>query len=65
LKGKLKITFGKKLNNLKNKVFKPNEIFTVNPKTIHRMFAIENSLYLEASTPELLDVVRLKDDYNR
>ena len=29
------------------------------------MQAISDTLYLEGSSPELLDVVRLSDDYNR
>ena len=29
------------------------------------MEGIENVVYLEASTPETNDVVRLKDDYSR
>ena len=29
------------------------------------MEAIEDSIYLEASTPEMDDVVRLEDDYKR
>ncbi len=31
----------------------------------HRMEGLETTEYLEASTPELKDVVRLEDDYNR
>jgi len=37
----------------------------VTPPTIHRMTAIEDSDILEASTPELHDVVRLEDRYGR
>ena len=32
---------------------------------IHRMQAINDCVYLEASTPQIKDVVRLSDDYNR
>jgi hypothetical protein len=32
---------------------------------VHRMEAVENCVYLEASTPEMEDVVRLQDDYRR
>lgn len=35
------------------------------PLTTHRMRALEDSEYLEASTPELDDVVRIEDDYGR
>ena len=65
VKGKLKIFFGTNKNKLKSKVFKSNQNITIKPKTIHRMQAISDTLYLEGSTPDLLDVVRISDDYNR
>ena len=65
VKGKLKIFFGKSLKKLRSKTFKSNQTITIKPKTIHRMQAIENTVYLEASSPEFSDVVRLSDDYNR
>lgn len=37
----------------------------IEPKTVHRITAIEESRILEASTPELTDVTRLEDDYGR
>jgi mannose-6-phosphate isomerase len=37
----------------------------IEPRTIHRLIAIEDSRILEVSTPELTDIVRLKDDYGR
>ncbi len=43
----------------------PGESVHVTPPTIHRMTAIEDSDILEASTPELHDVVRLEDRYGR
>ena len=35
------------------------------PGEIHRMEGIEESVYLEASTPEMDDVIRISDDYDR
>jgi mannose-6-phosphate isomerase-like protein (cupin superfamily) len=43
----------------------PGESVHITPKTVHRMTAIEDSDILEASTPELDDVVRLEDRYGR
>jgi quercetin dioxygenase-like cupin family protein len=43
----------------------PGEAVHVTPPTVHRMTAIEDSDILEASTPELQDVVRLEDRYGR
>jgi mannose-6-phosphate isomerase-like protein (cupin superfamily) len=44
---------------------RPGESVHVPPKTIHRMTALEDCDVLEASTPELDDVVRLEDRYGR
>jgi mannose-6-phosphate isomerase-like protein (cupin superfamily) len=65
ISGILKIVFGKDKNNLQEKLFKPGESFTLNPGIVHRMEGVEESIYIEASTPEMEDVVRLVDDYNR
>lgn len=37
----------------------------IEPGTVHRMTALDRAVYIEASTPELDDVVRLEDDYGR
>ncbi len=65
LSGKLMITYGPNMENLKSKTFTSNESITIKPLVIHRMEAIEKSVYLESSTPEIEDVVRLSDDYER
>lgn len=41
------------------------EAFHIQPKVIHQFEAVVASDLLEASTPELDDVVRLKDRYGR
>jgi len=43
----------------------PGDSVHVTPKTVHRMTAIEDCDVLEASTPEIDDVVRLEDRYGR
>lgn len=40
-------------------------IVEIPPETVHRMEALEDSVILEVSTPELDDVVRLEDRYGR
>ena len=65
LKGRLKIIIGKNKDKLKSKIYKKGESITINPKIIHRMEAITDSTYLEASTPQMHDVVRIVDDYKR
>lgn len=43
----------------------PGESYHVRPGTKHRMVALTDCDILEASTPELDDVVRLEDAYGR
>jgi mannose-6-phosphate isomerase len=43
----------------------PGATFHFPPGTVHRVRAIEDTLIIEVSTPELDDVVRLADDYGR
>lgn len=63
--GMLKVYFGSNKYKLKKKVLKKNQSIILKPKTIHRMEALKDSIYLESSTPHLDDVVRLEDDYRR
>ena len=65
LSGQLKIYSGPSENKLKEKIYGPNDTITLLPGTIHRMEGVEDCVYLEASTPQIEDVVRIQDDYNR
>ena len=65
LSGQLKIYSGPAENELIVKIYGPNEIITLPPGTVHRMEGVEDCVYLEASTPQIEDVVRIQDDYNR
>jgi mannose-6-phosphate isomerase-like protein (cupin superfamily) len=65
LSGKLKFYVGVDIDSIEEKILIPGDYYVVPPKLIHRMEGIEDSLYLEASTSQLDDVVRLKDEYNR
>ena len=65
LSGKLKILVGKSLKNMKSIILKKNESLILKPLIYHRMEGILKTIYLEASTPQLSDVVRISDDYNR
>jgi mannose-6-phosphate isomerase-like protein (cupin superfamily) len=44
---------------------KAGDIMDVKPGQIHRITAVTDLTFIEASTPELDDVVRLADDTNR
>ena len=65
LEGKLRIYFGEDQNSLENNIFEAGESITLSPKVVHRMEAVSDCIYLESSTPEINDVVRLADDYIR
>ena len=41
------------------------DVITIPPGKVHRMSSEIGSVYLECSTTELDDVVRIKDDYER
>jgi mannose-6-phosphate isomerase len=43
----------------------PGAAYRIKPGTVHRWRALEDSLLLEVSTPQLDDVVRLEDRYGR
>lgn len=65
LSGSLRIFSGPSAGELRAEEFGPGGTITLPPGVVHRMEAAEDSVYLEASTPELDDVVRLGDDYKR
>ncbi len=65
LSGALRIYYGPTQEQLQSRIFGGGESITIEPGTVHRMEAAEDSVYLEASTPEMDDVVRLVDDYQR
>jgi mannose-6-phosphate isomerase len=65
LSGVLKIIQGTSQDALEHKIYRAGDSITIPPGLIHRMESIEDSIYLEASTPEMEDVVRLADDYQR
>jgi len=43
----------------------PGVAFHLKPGTVHRLRAIEDTIVFEVSTPQLDDIVRLKDLYGR
>jgi mannose-6-phosphate isomerase len=46
-------------------VVPPGRAFHLPPGTVHRIRALEDTVILEVSTPQLEDVVRLEDRYGR
>ena len=65
LSGELKIYEGKNKDKLNFSILKANQFKTLKNLTVHRMEAVIDSVYLESSTPQMEDVVRISDDFNR
>ena len=64
--GRAELELGERGNAvLKKEVVLPGACFRFTPGTVHRVKALEDTLIVEVSTPDLDDVVRLEDDYGR
>jgi len=58
---------GSKKHNFNSRILKPGDRQRIKPGVIHRFCAPDSVsvTLIEVSTPELDDVIRLEDDYNR
>lgn len=65
LKGRMKFVVGRDPEALEEEVVNEGWSYRLTAGTIHRMEALTDVDILEASTPELDDVVRLEDKYGR
>ncbi len=65
LDGKIRFLTEDEHGNVENEVMVPGGMKVVPPGMKHRMEAIKDSRFVEFSSPELTDVVRLSDDYHR
>ncbi len=64
LSGELKLTIEFE-GDRREIALRAGEAFHIPPRLIHRMLAVVDTDVVEASTPELDDVVRLEDRYGR
>jgi mannose-6-phosphate isomerase-like protein (cupin superfamily) len=64
-KGTLKLEVGTSKSDLKTLTLNEGQSYHIPAGTIHRMSAITDTEVFEVSTPEITDVVRIEDDYNR
>jgi mannose-6-phosphate isomerase len=64
LRGELKLRTGQG-ETTTTRAFKAGETVHIPPKLVHQIEAVVDSDVLEASTPELDDLVRLEDRYGR
>lgn len=65
LRGTMRFEVGPSADALEVVELAEGESWRITPGTVHRMVAITDVDILEASTPELDDVVRLEDRYGR
>ena len=65
LSGILKLIIGNAPDKLETIYCNTGEFIDIAPNIIHRMCGKTDCLYLESSTIQLDDVVRIEDDYGR
>lgn len=64
--GKLKFSYSPNIDTaLIDMELNPGDFYAISHGMIHRMEALEDSIYIEASSNELDDVIRLEDSYGR
>lgn len=65
LRGRMRFWVGPDTESLAEVELAEGQSFHIPPGTVHRMEAVTDVDILEASTPQLEDVVRLEDRYGR
>jgi len=65
LRGEMKFYVGPSIDSLQEIALREGDSYHIVPGTVHRMEAVTDVDILEASTPDLDDVVRLQDRYGR
>jgi len=63
--GRARLELGEVGGELEELEIGPGDTFRFRPRTVHRVTALEDTLVVEVSTPQLTDVVRLDDRYGR
>lgn len=63
--GRVRLEVGESESHLRTTPFRVGDRIRLAAGTLHRIEALEDSDILEVSTPELDDVVRIKDRYGR
>lgn len=65
LRGEVELYLGAGVNRMVRVEFREGESVRIRPGLLHRMEAMTDCVIIEASTPELDDVVRVRDRYGR
>ncbi len=65
LRGQAEVWLENDLGGLERRMVTSGDSYTVLPLRKHRVIAVTNVVYLEVSTPEVDDIVRIQDDFGR
>ncbi len=65
LSGRLLLSQGPAHDQLESREVRPGSAWRIEPKVVHTIEALEDSVVIEVSTPDLEDVVRVSDRYGR
>jgi mannose-6-phosphate isomerase-like protein (cupin superfamily) len=65
LDGIMNLWVGIDENSIEHKILNIGDTYVIKPGIVHRMESLDDCYYLESSTSELDDVVRLQDEYGR
>jgi quercetin dioxygenase-like cupin family protein len=65
LSGRMLVLQGPSVEEVASREIGPGEVWRNEPGIVHSIEAIEDSVVIEVSTPEVDDVVRLADRYGR
>jgi mannose-6-phosphate isomerase-like protein (cupin superfamily) len=63
--GSLQLEHENEAGQMETVVLRPGDVVENRPGQKHRVTALDDVRLIEVSTPELDDVVRVQDDYNR
>jgi mannose-6-phosphate isomerase-like protein (cupin superfamily) len=65
LEGEVRLLVGAGINSMEPVSWREGEAIRIPPGTLHRMEAVTECTIIEVSTPELDDVIRVRDRYGR
>ncbi|HEX2152704.1 MAG TPA: cupin domain-containing protein [Acidimicrobiia bacterium] len=65
VKGKLRLHSGADEDSVTTRILDQGDSAHIPPGLVHRFEAVVDTELIEVSTPQLMDVVRLDDDYGR
>jgi mannose-6-phosphate isomerase-like protein (cupin superfamily) len=65
VRGRLRLHTGDDAASVTSRILEEGESAHIPPGLVHRFEAVDDTDLIEVSTPQLMDVIRLEDDYGR